>query len=374
MIVKAHEDHYWEPEKKKRSYSWSYLITPPTITFRKNLMLDEDANETPEEYLIRMAPITYILYRCPEERINHPDICDLTDQEIEDYKQYVRSVIAAPLWEEVILRARRKGLSDTTHDFGGIHERLMGLVEKKLYKFNNPEQNKGRRVQNFHYFVQYDVRTAFKKDKLENEAISEHVWTIRKRIEKYRQQAMILLDMDYDEVTPEAIYKMQPQGEKNKLSKKVIKKQMNEQTVRFVEWSPELAYTQVINRETDPLSRIWKHKKYELIEELLSAMPPVERYILEHFKDLKMTDYIRWLMASPEFNEICMKDKNVKKRMKRRRKKEREGVITQNFVTWHVNNMLVIVRKFMKKHDLYAQDMEGIIGYFIDQDKNDDEE
>ncbi|MCR5339512.1 MAG: hypothetical protein K6E75_13250 [Lachnospiraceae bacterium] len=370
----GYENHYWEPEKRKWRCAKGYPVAIPLVRIRKHLMIDKEAKETPEEYLIRMAPITYILYRCPEERTNHPAICDLTDMEVEDFKIYIRSVIAAPLWNEVQRRAIKKGMPYDSDELGGILDFVIPLVERNLYKFNNPAQNHGRRVQNFHYFVQFDVRMAFKKNVLANEAISEHELGIRKTIERCRQQAMLLFGTDYEKVTEDAIYDLQPQRKRKKdmMSKKVIRERL-EGEARLVEMTPEIANTLMENDERDPFAHIWKYRNEEIIKELLLVLKPVDRFIFLYFQNLDEKEFIEWLLRSPGFYEVCWQDGDIRRYMKRNIKRGK-SVMTSNFVRRRVTETMTIVREFMEAHDLNAQDMEGVIGKFICRDKNEDGE
>ncbi len=356
--VKAKEAKSAERESKK-----DIPVANPQGWVKEELRFDPE-KETKDEYLKKMAPVTDIIFNHPhrmrmDERLRH-----FTRDDVRSYREYMLSLISEDVWDAVTWHAYKKGRSVVRSVNREHYLRTLELVGENLGRYNNPAYRRGEKDIRFMTFIKPYVKEAAKLCFADKESITRYEAKLRSKISKIMDEIATECGKDRDKVSAEEVKDRLSKKEKKQIEIEGIKSQMAKMKAPVV-YGP--AVEADYKPEKDPYAEVEKMGLEDYVRDLLCDLDPADKYVFTHYGLYGKDGAVTHLAEDPGFIEAVKQDERFTKRIEK-------YIGTIEKLKWDLAKHVIClaldnIRTILTDSDLFADDLEGVLGLLIENEE-----
>ncbi len=343
-----------------------------------DIKLAKKDDETVRVYLERLAPVMDEIMNHLGHFRNDNTLSWLTVGDMQDLRGYVCSVMADDVEREAAKLSRKLcGFEDDEYT-QRVFSYLMEYVFNVIFKYNNPIYLDGREACSFTQFIANHEKQVIKKIISEDKGIKEYLVYRSNEIKKAKEKVARKKEISPSVVTKEEVYE-QMGGAAGKYSFKQISETMDimwlldyptpidqleegQNNSRFVhrDKSPKPVWENL-----DPLVAAENRFNRPDVMEMFNTMSRLQSYVILKRTEYPESHHVSSKMAGDKvLQRLVREDPCYGKEIVGKENDENAGV-DGKLVEKIYNSAIRRAQRFLKKKDLEAEDLTGILDDLI---------
>ena len=332
-------------------------VARPLATCRKHLAYD--GTESRDDYLFRAGKRLDKIENHPEKAKADPELSDLTEEDVRDYRAYLCDFVAGDVQKEARKMALRVGMGNLEHYEMLVFSYLLESVINNLHRYNNTAYLKVKTKYSFLSFVRMLEPDVFQQIISEERDVGKYLAARMNIVKKTKEQIFSETGTDMDLISAEQVHERLGGKDGSRLSLEQIKAAMDRLKGNLpLEGIDE----RKLKEKGNPFEDAEKEGYKESIRELFSSLRRLQVYVLLKKNTINRTrDVFDELAADKTVRALFLEDPHYKERVNKDTDGNADGPDGKLGRDVYCA-ALKKVKAFVKKNGIEAEDLEGVLG------------